>query len=246
MCLNPNWGSSAPWESFGVWFICISAEVVYPTCFAGHVFSHENILVIGRVAETQVIQELTGARHSPEASLAVDRLDEVRSHLGVVTRQSSENGVLSASWLACPPIHIEVSMSVWSPLAQNARTCVYHIYKVGVRRVKVMGPVVPHEEQDCGIQPSDPSEFAFVEKVGNKPCNVGSDAVANQVQGIWRNATGMVGEVIHQLGDALRPEPRSPIDLAEARFLDYSGVVHDDDIVITTCEVGVSEICARR
>jgi hypothetical protein len=53
------------------------------------VFSHENILVIGRVAEAQVVQELIGARHSPEASLAVDRLYEVRSHLGVVTRQGS-------------------------------------------------------------------------------------------------------------------------------------------------------------
>ena len=85
---------------------------------------------------------------------------------------------------------------------------------------------------------SDPPEFAFVQIVGNKPRNVGSDAVANQMQGVWRNATGMFGEVIHQLGDALRPEPWSPVDLAEARFLDYSGVVHDDDIVITTCEVG--------
>ena len=56
---------------------------------AGHMFSHENILVIGRVTEAQVVQELIGARHSPEASLAVDRLYEVRSHLGVVTRQSS-------------------------------------------------------------------------------------------------------------------------------------------------------------
>jgi len=56
---------------------------------AGHVFSHENILVIGRVAEAQVVKELIGARHSPEASLAVDRLYEVRSHLSVVTRQSS-------------------------------------------------------------------------------------------------------------------------------------------------------------
>jgi hypothetical protein len=67
------------------WHVCTT------DLLAGHVFSHENILVIGRVAETQVIQELTGARHSPEASLAVDRLDEVRSHLGVVTRQSSYN-----------------------------------------------------------------------------------------------------------------------------------------------------------
>ena len=66
---------------------------------------------------------------------------------------------------------------------------------------------------------SDPPEFAFVEIVGNKPCNVGSDAVANQMQGIWRNATGMCGEVLHQLGDALRPEPWSPVDLAETRFL---------------------------
>jgi hypothetical protein len=55
------------------------------------VFSHENILVIGRVAETQVVKELIRARYSPEASLAVDGLDEVRSHLGVVTRQSSCN-----------------------------------------------------------------------------------------------------------------------------------------------------------
>jgi hypothetical protein len=57
----------------------------------GQVFSHENILVIGRIAETQVVQELIGARHSPEASPAVDRLYEVRSHLRVVTRQSSYN-----------------------------------------------------------------------------------------------------------------------------------------------------------
>jgi hypothetical protein len=55
------------------------------------VFTHENVLVIGRVAETQVVQELIGARHSPEARPAVDRLNEVRSHLGVVTRQSSYN-----------------------------------------------------------------------------------------------------------------------------------------------------------
>lgn len=66
---------------------------------------------------------------------------------------------------------------------------------------------------------SDPPEFAFVEIVGNKPCNVGSDAVANEMQGVWRNATGVFGEVIHQLSDALRPEPWSPVDLAEARFL---------------------------
>jgi hypothetical protein len=85
---------------------------------------------------------------------------------------------------------------------------------------------------------SDPPEFAFVEIVGNKPRNVGTDAVADQMQGIRRNATGMVGEVIHQLRDALRSESRSPVDLAEAWFLDYSGVVHDDDIVITTREVG--------
>ena len=64
----------------------------------------------------------------------------------------TEYGVLSASGLACPSIHVEVSVSVWSPLAQNARTCMYHIYKVGVRRVKVMGPVVPHEEEDGRIQ----------------------------------------------------------------------------------------------
>lgn len=44
---------------------------------------------------------------------------------------------------------------------------------------------------------SDPPEFAFVEIVGHKPCNVGSDAVANQMQDIWRNATGVFGEVIH-------------------------------------------------
>ena len=66
---------------------------------------------------------------------------------------------------------------------------------------------------------SDPPEFPFVEIIGNKPCNVGSDAVANQMQVIWRNAKGMFGEVIHQLGYALSPEPRSPVDLAEARFL---------------------------
>jgi hypothetical protein len=64
----------------------------------------------------------------------------------------TEDGVLSASRLACPTVHVEVSMSVWSPLAQNARTCMYHIYKVGIRWVKVMGPVVPHEKQDGGIQ----------------------------------------------------------------------------------------------
>jgi len=66
-----------------VWHVCTKDLP------AGHVFSHENILVIGRVAEAQVVQELIGARHSPEASVAVDRLYEVRSHLGVVTRQSS-------------------------------------------------------------------------------------------------------------------------------------------------------------
>ena len=85
---------------------------------------------------------------------------------------------------------------------------------------------------------SDPPEFAFVEIVGNKPRNVGTDAIADQMQGIRRNATGMVGEVIDQLRDALRSESRSPVDLAEAWFLDYSGVVHDDDIVITMREVG--------
>lgn len=57
----------------------------------GYVFSHEYVLVFGRVAETQIIQELTGAGHSPEASSAVDRLDEVRRDLGVVTGQSSWN-----------------------------------------------------------------------------------------------------------------------------------------------------------
>lgn len=85
---------------------------------------------------------------------------------------------------------------------------------------------------------SDPPEFAFVEIVGNKPRNVGTDAIADQMQGIRRNATGMVGEVIDQLRDALRSESRSPVDLAETWFLDYSGVVHDDDIVITMREVG--------
>ena len=64
----------------------------------------------------------------------------------------TEYGVLSASGLACPPIHVEVCVSVWSPLAQNARTRMYHIYKVGVRRVKVMGPVATHEEQDGRIE----------------------------------------------------------------------------------------------
>lgn len=74
----------------------------------------------------------------------------------------TEDGVLSASGLACPPIHIEVGMPIWSPLPQNAGTCVYHIYKVGVRRVKVMGPVVPHEEQDGGIQPCENMEPCHV------------------------------------------------------------------------------------
>ena len=66
-----------------VWHVCTTDLP------AGHVLSHENILVVRRVAEAQVVQELIGARHSPEASLTVDRLYEVRSYLGMVTRQGS-------------------------------------------------------------------------------------------------------------------------------------------------------------
>jgi len=82
-------------------------------------------------------------------SILVDDFVRFTSTLTLIL---TEYGVLSTSGLACPPIHVEVCVSVWSPLAQNARTCMYHIYKVGVRRVKVMGSVVPHEEQDGRIQ----------------------------------------------------------------------------------------------
>jgi hypothetical protein len=37
-----------------------------------NVFSHEYVLVVRWVAETQVIQELIGAGHSPEAGSTVD------------------------------------------------------------------------------------------------------------------------------------------------------------------------------
>jgi hypothetical protein len=64
----------------------------------------------------------------------------------------TENGVLRAAGLARPPVDVEVSMSVWAPLAENARACVDHIYEVSVRRIKVMGPVVSHVEQDGRVQ----------------------------------------------------------------------------------------------
>lgn len=64
----------------------------------------------------------------------------------------TENGVLSAPGLTCSSIHVEVCVSVWAPLAQNARTRVDHVYEVSVRRVKVMGPVGSHVKQDGWIQ----------------------------------------------------------------------------------------------
>ena len=85
-----SWNSC--WSTSQIREFLVEYVFVWDVCTtdlpAGHVFSHENILVIGGVAEAQVVQELIGARHSPEASLAVDRLYEVRSYLGVVTRQS--------------------------------------------------------------------------------------------------------------------------------------------------------------
>ena len=80
------------WSTSQIRDFLVEYVFVWPVCTTdlpvGHMFSHENILFIGRVAEAQVVKELIGTRHRPEASLAVDRLYEVRSHLGVVTWQS--------------------------------------------------------------------------------------------------------------------------------------------------------------
>lgn len=62
-------------------------------------------------------------------------------------------------------------------------------------------------------------------------------AVTEHVYVLHSCAPGMIPQVLHQLGDALRAEVRAPIDLRETGLAYQRAVIHDYDIVIAPREI---------
>ena len=57
-----------------------------------------------------------------------------------------------ASRLTSPSVHIEIGVTVRTPLAEDSGACVNHIDEIRVRRVQIVRSIVSHIENDSRIQ----------------------------------------------------------------------------------------------
>lgn len=139
-------------------------------------------------------------------------------------------------------------MATRTPLAQNPSSRMNDIHKMRIRLVQISRIIRSGIEEDRRVQSRDPAQLALLrlKVIRYQSGYMRSHTVPNEMDVIRLHSSWMSRQILDQLGDAQTAEARRPLHLAETGLFDGTSVVYDDDVVVASLEIGLTDIRTGR